>query len=487
MKYLAFFLLVFSGISQAQNYPRVSGTEYDFLEDGVTYEFLEGETVSSTFGDLPNQTVTITCSHQIKQQREALWDSAGKESSTCLERAEKTRDACNATGTKECKRLSAESENKASHCFDSQVKQKCYGISYDSDYVVKFLSCTGDLRKECDTHYLLKYDCRQKTWDNCYDTYENDTDSCWNKFHQTTNSEQSDTLGQQYVLYESLCFQPVKHKRGRWDCDDSHLTEAMRNSESQYDRYLYYSCLVIRGNESEGLPELYLLADQPGGWEQNSIEANYFLGIYLMTDGKLDGVIRIKAREGEPTLRPTGQDRERIFGQNGALKYFYAAQALAKLENDPNNDFEEALSAILVTEIHLNNSFLAKHHDPILDTGAGSIDFGGDSDNLENITRFGEECANLPNRTGREGSSLKPELYQKITTNCRFIADTVPRLQQLDKKRRQILSQPHCAAVRERIPEIMENYNDPNCPEYDELHTELDSFAEEISTGLAQQ
>ena len=332
-------------------------------------------------------------------------------------------------------------------------------------------------------------DCEDNVWDDCYDTYENDTASCWDKYHQTTDSERSDTLGKQLVLFQGNCFQPIEHKRGTWTCDDSHLTEAMRNSERQYDRYLYYSCLVIKGNEGEGLPNLYLLADQPGDWESQSIEAKYFLGRYLMSDGKPNGGIRIKAREkseGEPVLRPTNQDRERIFGHRGALYYFYAASAQAKLEDDPNNDFEEAFSAKFVTRIHLLNSFLFNHHDPIFDMGAGSLDFGGYSDNLENITRFGEECANLPNRTGREGSTLKTGSYQAVTTECRLIADAVPRLRRLDEKRRQILSQSHCAAVRERISEDAKNYNDPNCPEYDELHTELDSFVNELVTSIRE-
>lgn len=155
MKYSAFFILVFSSISQAQSYPRVSGTEYDFLEDGVTYEFLEGETVSTTFRDLPDQTFTIICSHQIEQQRNALWDSASEENSACLERVEKTRDACNAAGKKECKRIKDASENKASRCYESQQEQKC---PFDFDSWLEGedrWECFSDLEKACKAQYLI--------------------------------------------------------------------------------------------------------------------------------------------------------------------------------------------------------------------------------------------------------------------------------------------------------------------------------------------
>lgn len=186
--------------------------------------------------------------------------------------------------------------------------------------------------------------------------------------------------------------------RGNWSCDSSHLTEGRKHAEDMYERYLYYECLVISGKDSEGLPELYLLADQPGGWEPHSIHASYFLANYLRSDGKLDG-----------SASPDKTDE--------ALKYYFAVLAQAKLEQDSDNDSYELMAALYVPYLYLVKY---NHHVPGLDYW-----------NLDEAIRYADECANLPGKAG-----AGPGRHQAVTASCRLMKDFALKLKPLDEKGR---------------------------------------------------
>lgn len=407
MKYSAFFLiLVFSSISQAQNYPRVNGSEYHFLEDGVTYEFLEGKTEATTFigldMDLDHQIqkFTVTCSHQIGKQIEEQYDA-----------------------------------------IDMNAYRTCLDRTNDVD------SCE-DIRK---------------------------------KIHKLNHN-----LGNRLVIYREQCFQPVKHKRGFWTCDDSLLTDAMRNSEHQYDRYLYYSCLVIKGNESEGLPNLYLLADQPGGWENNSIDAAYFIANYHMTNGQLDGQVRIRDSwhtDNYTEAAQTPQEKQRV---EKAVEYFNKTSAVFLLLTDregiDNYFFEMLWSAYLTTKIYFRSSIAYRQHEPDIvkwNFAPDMLDTNDQRDTLEQVIRYGNDCANLPRK-----SSNHPELYQAVTTSCRGMVDAAQKLIPVFDNWIETLIKPNCKHMLEMLTTDTdaENYNDPDCPEFDELHTEIHNITDEYGS-----
>ena len=232
--------------------------------------------------------------------------------------------------------------------------------------------------------------------------------------------------------------------RGNWSCDSSHLTEGRKHAEDMYERYLYYECLVISGKDSEGLPELYLLADHPGEWEPHSIHASYFLANYLRSDGKLDG-----------SASPDKTDE--------ALKYYFAVLAQAKLEQDSDNDSYELMAALYVPYLYLVKY---NHHVPGLDYW-----------NLDEAIRYADECANLPGKAG-----AGPGRHQAVTASCRLMKDFALKLKPLDEKRAGILAQPHCETVRNTVWE--EYPTSPDCPEYDAIHEEIHSLIDDLHLAL---
>ncbi len=74
-----------------------------------------------------------------------------------------------------------------------------------------------------------------------------------------------------------------KYERGKYVCSDETEELFNRYSEDLHYRYLHFSCEVIKGNDSVGLPELYILADR-----HSNLLANNFLAHYLQTNGELD-------------------------------------------------------------------------------------------------------------------------------------------------------------------------------------------------------
>ena len=423
MKYLAFILLVFSGISQAQTITRDDGWGEE--------EFLEGKTVTDSLGK------EFTCYFQELKEAQQKLSAAESQSSEAKRKVEEA----NQKHSEAERKVEEASQNKweAEKAIPNMAQMRCLDI-YDYE-----CQREKNRRQAAYDEALAAYDEASAAFDKAQ-AAEN---KAWNASRKAydaldepyeTESNLIDTVSK----LKQYCWARIKYERGNWSCNSLDLLVAWRDSKDVDTRAEYYKCVVIQGKDSEGLPELYLLADQPGGWGQNSIYARYFLANYLRTDGKLDG-----------STAPNKIDE--------ALKYYFAVWAQAKLEQDSDNDFYELQAAYYVPRLYV---FKHNHH-------VFSLDYS----NLDEVIRYADECANLPNKTG-----VEPERYQATITSCRLMKDTALKLKPLDEKRVETLTQPHCEAVREAVSE---DYPDnPNCPEYDEIHKEIHSLQEDLSSAI---
>lgn len=261
------------------------------------------------------------------------------------------------------------------------------------------------------------------------------------------------------------------YRRGKRVCTDESEERFKYDSEDLDNRYFYASCLVIKGEDSKGLPMLYILADQ-----HSHVLASDFLANYLRTDGRF-----------ELPLTHVAVDE--------SIKYYMRSQVLIKLMPHYPEPYEfiERNSQIELNSIYyVPHLYLLKYNiDSVGDLQAHllqSPSYEGDRnidtypkyntymrDSLNNVIRYAGECANLPQK-----EHFNVRRYQATTESCRLMRDLAVTLLPLEEKRQEILRQPHCEDLKlpdsENACETGEYHPNTNCLEYSETHCQINEL-----------
>ena len=250
----------------------------------------------------------------------------------------------------------------------------------------------------------------------------------------------------------------AEYKRGYRVCSSDFEEKYKPNSEDLGDQYIYASCLVIKGEDSKGLPLLYLLADH-----KSLVTANFFLAYYWETDGKFI----------------TYLTKDNI---DEAIKYHLQTQAIiALIPTYPEPDYwayerhnQMELNSVYVVPI----IYLSKYELGIIGDYSKHLllspSYQGDPneeetypeynpymlDSLNKVVRYAGECASQPQKR-----HFDPVRYKATTEACRLLEELALTLIPLEEKRQSILLQPHC-----------EDLNKTNCPEYYTTHRKIKGY-----------
>ncbi len=252
-----------------------------------------------------------------------------------------------------------------------------------------------------------------------------------------------------------------EYERGRYACTDWSEEDFRLNPEDLDAQYFYYSCLVIQGRDSEGLPHLYILADH-----HSHLLASDFLADYLTTDGRLEN----------PWTHVTIDE---------AIKYRMHTQAIIKLMPhypEPYEFIERFEQLELNSAYGLPHLYLLKYELGIVGDYRKRLlqspSYQGDRDketypkynsymrdSLNNVIRYAGECASQPQK-----AHFNPGRYQATVKSCRLMKEMALTVFPLEEKREGILRQSHC-----------EDLNEDNCPEYYETHREIKNLMSEYN------
>ena len=260
------------------------------------------------------------------------------------------------------------------------------------------------------------------------------------------------------LFVSSLSYAEQKYKRGRYVCSDRAEDRFKQNSEDLHNRYLYFSCEVIKGNDSVGLPELYILADR-----HSNLLANNFLAHYLQTNGELDNSF----------IDITTVDE--------AIKYRMRTQALIKLipnyppeglrfiERDGQIELDSAYKLPHLYFLKYNLGIIGDYRVVLIN----SPNYEGDKnletypdyntkmyDSLENVIKYAGECANLPQK-----AHFNPDRYQATIKACDLMRDVAKNIDLLEENRKNILKT--CDNFTE---------DEESCPEYYKAHDEINEL-----------
>ena len=229
---------------------------------------------------------------------------------------------------------------------------------------------------------------------------------------------------------------------------------------------LYAICLIIKGDDSTGLPMLYYLADQT-----DSVTANFLLADYLKTDGRFANTITDKTID-------------------EAINYYYRTLAIISLiptYPEPDYFFHERNR-----QMHLN----ASYNVPMLyreryrlgamgDYMAHLLqdpDYDGDrnKDTFPKYNGFMRDSLNQGLRTARECRDLPQKRYHNPTEYkanieaCTLMVDLFQALIPLEEQRQEIL-----LGCRDENDIVQMEKED--CPKYYETHTEIHNLMEAYS------
>ena len=244
-------------------------------------------------------------------------------------------------------------------------------------------------------------------------------------------------------------------KRGEQGCDFSEAKKFYeQDSEDLGNQVLYATCLVIKGEDANGLARLYHLAD-----DKSSVSASFFLAEYLETDG------RFRSPATDKTLAE-------------AIQYYLHTQSIiALIPNYPEPDYffhERNYQMELYSVFRVPSLYLWKYKQGAIGDYTKHLlqspSYQGDQsentypeyntlmwDSLNKIAFHAERCANLPQKR-----HFDPKLYKATTEACRLLKGLALTLKPLEEKRQKILRQNHCRDL-----------NQTNCPEYYETHLEI--------------
>ena len=260
------------------------------------------------------------------------------------------------------------------------------------------------------------------------------------------------------------------YKRGLKSCDFEVAENYYRQDPEDLSyQVLYASCLIIKGDDSTGLPMLYYLADQT-----DSVTANFFLADYLSTDGRF----------ANPTTKKTIDE---------AINYYYRTQAIISLiptYPEPDYFFEEKNHQMhLRSSYNVPSLYRARYQlgaagdymayqlqdpdyegykgDPNPDTFPKYNGFMRDS--LNQGLREARECRDLPQRYYHN-----PDHYKANIESCALMVDLFQALIPLEEQRQEIL-----LGCRDENDIVQMEQED--CPKYYETHKEINNLIEAYS------
>ena len=256
------------------------------------------------------------------------------------------------------------------------------------------------------------------------------------------------------------------YKRGAKSCDFSVAENYYREDPEDLSyQVLYAICLIIKGDDSTGLPMLYYLADQT-----DSVRANFFLADYLRTDGRF----------ANPTTEKTIDE---------AINYYYRTQAIISLiptYPEPDYFFQEKNRQMHLTASYsVPRLYLARYKlGAIGDYGIHLLqwpDYDGDrKDTFPKYNGFMRDSLNQGLRTARECRDLPQRYYHNpthYTANieaCALMVDLFQALIPLEEQRQEILL--GCRDENDIVQMGREN-----CLPYYETHTEIHNLMEAYS------
>ncbi len=262
------------------------------------------------------------------------------------------------------------------------------------------------------------------------------------------------------------------HRRGKHGCNFSKAKKYYeQDSKDLGNQTLYATCLVIKGEDAEGMARLYHLADF-----QDQISASFFLAEYLETDGGFSSSATDKTID-------------------EAIRYYSRTLALIALNPDyPYEDYffhernyqSELNSVFAPAELYLWKYRRGAQGDYVKHL-LQSPSYEGSykntypkyniwmQDSLNKSFQWADRCANWPPKWYH-----RPNLYEAVTEVCNLIKDTVRSIIPLEEKRQGILLQAHCN----------KDLNKANCPEYWETHIEIEDHIKnyiDLATNIFQK
>ena len=258
------------------------------------------------------------------------------------------------------------------------------------------------------------------------------------------------------VLFFSFSSWAKTDRRGERGCNFSKAKKTYeQDSKDLGNQYTYAACLVIKGEDINGLARLYHLADY-----QSSVSASFFLAEYLGTDG------RFRSPATEKNL-------------DEAIQYYLHTQAIiALIPNYPEPDYffhERNYQIELYSVFYPSELYLWKYRLGTLGDYTKHLlqspSYQGNRtkthpkyntlmrDSLNKAVYHAEQCANLPQKR-----HFDPKLYKATIEVCHLIKELALTLMPLEKKRQEILQQAHC-----------KDLNRDNCPEYYETHWDIEN------------
>ncbi len=246
-----------------------------------------------------------------------------------------------------------------------------------------------------------------------------------------------------------------EYRRGNRACTDFSEQAYKEDPEDLFHQFMQASCLVIKGQDEQGLPTIYHLSDH-----NSHIPASLFLGNYLSSDGTFTA-----------TLTETNIDE--------ALKYYYRTLALIDLSpNYPHYEdlhhYEYDVQAELKSLLQIPTLFAQKYRIGIMNdsclkavahgyTGDCPTHHGYESltvSSLEELLRYARECAATPRKKHhRKG------YYMAVTRSCHSLEKMALDLMPLEQKRRALLLKDDCK-------------NPADCPAYMSLYDKIAEIRE---------
>ena len=253
------------------------------------------------------------------------------------------------------------------------------------------------------------------------------------------------------ILFFSFSALAETYHRGNQSCDFSIAKDYYKqDSENLRHQTLYASCLIIKGEDAQGLSMLYPLADF-----KSQVNASFFLAEYLSTEGKF-------------TAHVSNKDI------NEAIKYYFHTLALiALIPTYPEPDYwadekhyqMELNSVFRVSELYLWKYKLGAIGDYYTrssyeeernkETYPQYNDLMKDS--LDKALQHSTECANMPQKR-----HFNPDRYEATIKYCLLLKELILNLIPLEEERQEILLQPNCKKL-----------NESDCLEYYETHSEI--------------
>ena len=251
------------------------------------------------------------------------------------------------------------------------------------------------------------------------------------------------------------------YKRGFRTC--SNFEEAERSyredPENVHSQALYAICLVLKGEDAEGLSRLYHLRDY-----KNNVYAAHFIALYIGSGGTLGSNI----------------DKRHY---NEALEAYFNVLALINFDPSyPHNghrvyefSIQMELNSYFAVPLIYLDKFKKGHYGTYIQKYMQSPNYEDEGeklnsypeyspytrDSLRRVIEHAGRCAALPQK-----NHFDPNYYKASIKSCRLLKDLAQDLLPMEEKRLSLL---------ENCPDLTE---EAKCPEYYALHAQANVMLE---------